>query len=309
VSIGGLRIAATVAVALLGSVANGLLAGPIIVPGNSFESPVSPFVSINIDSWQKSPKPDWYVEGGGFLWTQLTGIFKNTTTTSSNHIDNCDGDQALWLFAVPEVGLFQDYDSVDWRDAEATHAFDARFEEGSAYELAAAVAGAGGGMLQGATLELSLYYRDGASNRVTVAATTLTNLLTVFSNNTHLLDFSVQVPTVRSSDAWAGRNIGILLLSTVDTNLQGGYWDVDNVRLRSSQSPVLQGPLADNGQFGFTLVSEPGSVVELLASTNLLESSSNWTSLGRLTNVTGTTAFVDTSPSFPQRFYRARQVP
>src|SRR5262249_29890310 len=79
--------------------------GAISIPNNSFESPATPYVSINIDSWQKSDKPAWYQEGGGLLWTQLTGIFKNTPTNSSDHIDNCDGNQALWLFAVPEVAL------------------------------------------------------------------------------------------------------------------------------------------------------------------------------------------------------------
>src|SRR5262245_39645715 len=91
-------------------------AGAINIPNNSFESPATSFVSININAWQKSPKPDWYQESGGFLWTQLTGIFKNTPATSADHIDNCDGNQALWLFAVPEVGLFQDYDSTDWHN-------------------------------------------------------------------------------------------------------------------------------------------------------------------------------------------------
>jgi hypothetical protein len=93
-----------------------LLAGTIHIPNHSFELPTTSFVSINIDSWQKTPKPDWYVEDGGFLWTQLTGAFKNNAPPSPDHIVNCDGNQAIWLFAVPEVGLFQDYDSMDLDD-------------------------------------------------------------------------------------------------------------------------------------------------------------------------------------------------
>ena len=294
---------------MLGGVAGVVQAGPINVPGGSFESPATLYVSINIDSWQKTPKPDGYVEGGGFLWTQLTGLFKNTPASSANHIDNCDGNQVMWLFAVPEVGLFQDRDSLDWNDETPTHEFTARFEAGCSYQLTAGVSGFGGGMLEGATLELGLYYRDAASNRVTVAATTVTNSLTVFSNNTHLIDYAVSVPTVRSNDAWAGQNIGILLLSTVDTNLQGGYWDLDNVRLASTRSPVMSAPASENGRFQFTLLSEPGGVVEILAGTNLLNAPVNWTSLGRLTNSTGTYRFVDTNAGFQKRFYQARPVP
>ena len=85
--------------------------------------------------------------------------------------------------------------------------------------------------MSGSTLEIKLYYRDGASNQVTVAATTATYDTTVFSNITHLLDFEVIVPTVQTNDAWAGQNIGIQLQSTVPANLIGGVWDVENVRL------------------------------------------------------------------------------
>src|SRR5262245_57928385 len=105
------------------------------VPNASFESPSTTFVNINIDFWQKTSKPVGYDESGGFLWTQLTGAFKNTPSGSADHIDNCDGDQAAWLFAVPEVGLFQDYDSVDWNDPVPTHAFNATYRAGKAYRL------------------------------------------------------------------------------------------------------------------------------------------------------------------------------
>jgi hypothetical protein len=39
----------------------------IPIPNGSFELPVTPFVSVNVDAWEKPPKPDWYVEEGGFL--------------------------------------------------------------------------------------------------------------------------------------------------------------------------------------------------------------------------------------------------
>ena len=283
------------------------LAASVSIPNHSFEIPRSNFVSILIDSWQKTPKPDWYVEGGGFTWDQLTGAFNNPATNSSGHITNCDGHQAIWLFAVPEVGLFQDHNSMDFEDPEPTHAFDARFEVGKSYHLTVGVIGTGGGMQQGATLELSLYYRDSASNRVAVAATTLTNLVTIFSNNTYLVDCRVNVPTVRSNDAWAGQNIGMLLLSTVTTNLQGGYWDLDNVRL--VEGPAWLNAVRTNNQFEAVLLGETGAAFEVLATTNAALPSANGTSLGTWTNFLGTIPFVDTNAGLEQRFYRARQLP
>jgi len=284
-------------------------AASLPVPNASFEAPATSYVSVNVDSWQKAPKPDWYVESGGFLWIYNIGLFKNTPTNSSDHIDNCDGNQAIWLFVVPEVGLFQDYDSIDARSPVPTHAFNATFDPGKSYQLTVGVIGTGGGMLQGATLELSLYYRDAASNKVTVAAVSLTNTTDVFSNNTHLVDCQVNVPAVRPSDAWAGQHIGVQMLSTVDTNLQGGYWDLDNVRLSSTLEPVLTNPVWTNNQFQFTLQSEPGLTIEILSATNLALPLSNWTSLGTITNTTGTTPITNPTASTNWRYYCARHVP
>jgi hypothetical protein len=282
------------------------LAGPVTVPNGSFESPTTSFVSVNLDSWQKAPKPDWYVESGGFLRTQLTGLFKNTATNSPDHIDNCDGDQALWLFVVPEVSLFQDYDSVDWNDSVPSHALNATYEAGKSYQLTVGVIGTAGGMQQGATLELSLYYRDAASNRVAVAVTSITNTTALFTNATHFLDFNVSVPTVKADDAWAGQHIGIQLLSTVTTNLQGGYWDLDHVRLAALQELVLLDPVSTNGQFQFTLKSEPGLEIEILSTTNVALPMSEWASAGIVINTSGSMVFTETA-SEAGRFYRARQ--
>ena len=288
----------------------GPLSGETIpIPNGSFESPATVFVDLNIDSWQKSPKPDDYVESGGFTWAQLAGTFKNTPAGNPDHIDNCDGNQAIWMFAVPKAGVFQDYNSKDWKDAEPTHAFDARFEVGKSYQLTVGVIAMGGGMSNGATAEISLYYRDPASNMMTVAATAITNLPTIFSNRTHLIDFEVSIPTVQAADPWAGQNIGVQILSTVSTNLQGGYWDFDNVRLSSSQAPALLGGVFANGQFTLTLQSEPGLRFEILASSDVAQPLSNWTSLGTVSNATGTVPFTDTTANSSRRFYRALQLP
>lgn len=283
--------------------------GTLHVPNGSFESPLTPYVSVNIDSWQKAAKPDWYVESGEFLWSYNVGIFKNDPTNSTDHIDNMDGNQAIWLFAVPEVALFQDHDSVDWSGLAPTNALDARFEPGKSYRLAVGVIATGGGMLQGATLEIGLYYRDSASNKVTVAAVSITNTTSIFTNNTHLIDFEVNVPMIKVGDAWADRHIGIQMLSTVSTNLQGGYWDLDNVRLTAIQEPVLLDPAWTNGQFQFTMRSEPGLAFEVLASEHPGLPISGWISRGYLTNAAGSATFTDTAATPAQQFYRARQLP
>ena len=84
-------------------------------------------------------------------------------------IDNCDGTQAAFLFAFPDVAIFQDYDSIYGTNTTPSHAFNATFNVGSAYSLTVGVIGGVYGsppLFEGATLQLSLYYRDAASNMV-----------------------------------------------------------------------------------------------------------------------------------------------
>jgi hypothetical protein len=277
-----------------------LRAETIPIPNASFESPPTDFATPLIDSWQQIPPAD-------FLNNVFqSGVFSNVPPP----IDNCDGDQCAFLFvASNQVAILQDYDSTDWANPTPTHAFSATFEVGKSYTLTVGVLGGTNlsiPMQEGTRLALSLYYRDGA-NMVTVAATTITNSGSLFPSPTHFIDFKVRVPTVKASDAWASRHIGVQLLSSVfDTALAGGYWDVDNVRLVAG--PVLLTPARSNGQCTFTLESEPGLRFEILASTNLALPLSNWTSLGTLTNVTGDVPFLDPATNLNSRFYRARQL-
>ena len=154
-------------------------------------------------------------------------------------------------------------------------------------------------------MEISLYYLDASSNKVTVAATSITNNLIDFPTTTHLVDRRVAVPTVKAGDVWAGQNIGIQMLSTVSTNLQGGYWDLDNVRLSSQVEPALRDLVQTNGQFSFTLRSEPGSKFEIMTTTNVSLATSNWISLATLTNDTGTISFTHAVTNLASGYYRA----
>jgi hypothetical protein len=223
----------------LGAGVSPLPAQPIPVPNGSFESPVPPAgfpVNTRIDSWQESPQPAWFnpADFGGVTWDQLTGVFPNPPPESSaNHIDNLDGAQAAYLFAVPEVALFQDYDTVDWDDAAPSHAFNSTFEVGMAYRLTVGVIG-GSGMAEGAGLRLSLYYRDPASNPVTVGATDIFYSTAAFPTITHLNDYQVDIPPVQASDAWAGKTLGVQIAAI---SPGGTYWDIENVRVSAIPEP------------------------------------------------------------------------
>lgn len=217
--------------AFLAAWANPIHSASVYVPNASFELPETVFVDVNIDSWEDCPKPWWYDESGGYLWSQLTGVFLNVPPEDPSHIDNCDALQAAWLFAVPEVELFQD--------------LAATFEIGRAYHLIAGIIGGGGNMKDGVPIEIRLYYRDGEDNKVTVGAATCTFDLEA-GYIKHFNNVQLDIPPVGEADPWAGKNIGVQLVSALsfpedldpDTGRAGGFWDLDNIRLTTS----LPGP-------------------------------------------------------------------
>jgi hypothetical protein len=183
---------------------------------------------------------------------------------------------------------------------------------GKAYTLTVGMIGGGGGMVEGSTFQLSLYYLDASSNMDFVAMTTVTNTPANFPTGTHFVDFHVQVPGVQPTDPWAGKNIGIQMLATPDFNdaaQWGGYWDVDNVRLIETTALSLVNPALTNGQLGFTVQSEPGVVFQILATTNLSLAATNWTRVATFTNSTGSLPYVDQSAVLGQRFYTTQPLP
>lgn len=212
-----------------------LCAQPIILPNFSFESPSAPnsypFVNISVDAWQKNPEPAYFQPAFGNFgipWVGTAGVFLDVNPYQ-NHV----GNQVGYLLAAPQVALFQDYSS------SPTHDFNAIFEVGKAYNLTVGLFGKSS-LAPGSTLELSLYYRDNADNKVTVGSTTVTYNSALFPSATplNLIDFSVNVPTVQAGDAWAGQHIGIQLASTVPIEQTSfGNWDFDNVRLTAVPEP------------------------------------------------------------------------
>ena len=293
------------ATVLVGVIA--LHAADLLVPNDSFESPVvpavTPYAGPEVDIWEKTAQPAWYdpSKNSDTPWSYLMGTFYNVPFPGQT-IDNCHGRQAAFLFALPEAGLFQDYDSTP------SHALNAVFKPGNLYTLTVAVIGGGGGMKSGATLQLALYYRDGASNKVTVAATTITNSTDAFPTSTHFVDYHVEVPATELTDPWAGKHIGIQLLSTTAFELAGGYWDLDHVRLTQTQLPRISAVQANTNLLSFTLESEPGLIFQILSTTNLANPFDSWPVLNTVTNVTGEVTFSDSIAGPGQRFYRARQL-
>src|SRR5262245_27152612 len=182
-----------ICLALMLACASALLAGTIYVPNSSFESPATDFAISEIGAWQKAPQPAWYNDTN-FPWAQLVGQFLNTSNGAPDHIDNMDGRQAAYLFAVPGVAIFQDYNTISGTNSSPSRQFNAQFEAGKSYTLSMGVLGGGGGMSNGATFQISLYFRDAASNMVTVGAITITISRALFPTNTHLADFHVRIP-------------------------------------------------------------------------------------------------------------------
>jgi hypothetical protein len=212
-----------VALAVGAAVGSTLHAASIIVPNSSFESPntLPAGVSTTIDSWQKAPKPAYFDEATfGFQWIQTAGIFFD-----SNPYANHDGTQCAYMLSFPGVTLFQD----------ATSGLNATYGVGQSYTMTLGVFGKS--MSANAnSLQLSLFYRDAGNNVITIGSpTTITYNPANFplTPPLNLVDYSVTIPAVQAGDAWAGKNIGVMI-QVASSDFQGGYWDMDNLRLTNA---------------------------------------------------------------------------
>lgn len=228
------RVASIVAtLAILTSSAATIQAATIDVPNGSFElQPAAgqpQGVNINVDSWQKAPKPAYFdaiEQNFGIFWIQTAGVFVDPST---NAYANRLGDQAAYLLPYSQVTLFQDLSTPG-----------ATYEAGMSYTFTLGVFGKG--MVGGETLQLSLFYRDGLNNMVTVGdPTTVTYSTAAFplTSPLNLIDYSVTIGEVLAGDAWAGRNIGLKIESTATSTFANGQanWDIDNVRLTATAVP------------------------------------------------------------------------
>lgn len=206
------------------------------VPNGSFESPSTTFVTTIIDSWQKAPQPDYFASVAstyGFTWDQTAGLFLNTPSGASDHIDNVDGSQSAYLLAFPSVSLSQNLTTT--------------YQVGVSYALTVGVLGKG--LTDGDFLSLSFSYTDASNNQVQIAKTTVTYSAAGLPSTTHLTDFQVDLPSVQAGDAWAGKQIGVQVTSVYGDG--NGYWDVDNVRVSAVPEPQSLVVVAAFGLLGF----------------------------------------------------------
>jgi len=219
-----------------------LQAQPISVSNYSFESQlVNPMVfpvDFRLDSWQKAPKPGYFTDSPQLTWNQTVGMFNGTL---QNPYSNLVGNQAAYMLSLPGAGIFQDNQSTDWNGAVS--GLNASFQIGYAYQLTLGVFGKS--MVENySSMQLSLYYRDGADMVTVGVPTTITFNSITFNpaGPSTLVDYSVITPVVQAGDAWAGKNIGVRIDSALGTG--DGYWDMDNVRLTAVPEPASLSMLA-----------------------------------------------------------------
>lgn len=288
--------------------AGGAQAALIPLPNASFEGPVTDYADLRIDAWAKTPKPDWYEESQPGEWLQLTGVFKNVPPGEEGHYENVDGDQAAFLFAVPQAGIFQDSTATDLEGAAPEAVLDATYQVGRAYRMTVAVNGGGGGMVDGTQLYLILHYLDEEDAQIPLATSLIEYLPKPAPGPRLLTDHQVSIPAVQAGDAWAGRPIGVQIVSGAIA--AGGYWDLDNVRLESFVAPVLSAPAMAGGHFQFVIEGEAGAQYQIFSTGDVTAPDGTWESLGTVLNETGSVAFTDPTPAdaATPRYYRARQV-
>ena len=288
--------------------AEGIVETPVVVPNGSFETPTTTYAWPPIDFWQKTPKPADFDESQGYPWAAEVGLFLNNPAGSPDYIVNCDLRQALYLFSYPGVGLFQDYDSIGSTSTTPDRRLDVLFEPNHSYRLTVGIIGGPGSQLMhGTTLQLELYYREANTNLVTVASNVISHSVNVFPDHVHFQDFAVETRVVEAGDAWAGKHLGIRLLSTTTHDLLGGYWDLDNVRLtiRQHLGPTITLEPTNNG-YQLSWPVTPGCVYQPQISKDL----KSWSNVGPSLTPTGDVGGVFISEPDPQRaFYRVLVLP
>jgi hypothetical protein len=188
----------------------------ISVGNSSFESPnvsASPYAAgfpvltpgtLSYDAWGTESANDGVVLNGHYdrAFTNLTGA------------------QCGWM----DVGSWQSY--VAYQDLTS-----ATYEVGKAYTLKVGIGRLPTEQNMDAQMDIALFARlDATSNAVAGTTTVRYGDLSA----TQLTDYTVSVPTVQSTDAWAGKPISIWLHSqTFNGSINGSCWNFDNVRLSS----------------------------------------------------------------------------
>ena len=282
-----LRLNTLVAFAILAGV-NGVRAQQITVSNALFELPTTTYATPEVSLWNTIPP-----QGSN---EDAIGVFTNSPAFGAGaYITNCAGTQAAYMFSDPGLVLYQ--------------VLPATYTVGAGYQLVTGIIGGPATAeypvpANGAIMQMSLFYLSG-TNMVAIGYTNVANTTNTFSNIIQFVDFELDIPPVKSTNAWAGKNIGIAFSTILPNGVEeGGAWDLDDVQLFST--PCFLNPAATNGQFTATFKSSPGSAFQILATSNLSVSESNWTAIATVTNTNGTMLFRDSQATRPARFYGAR---
>ena len=211
----GLQVFAVLAVLATCGLATANVISPITVPNYSFESPdvsASPYYALF--PTQNTPSYDAWAS------TATAGVVLNGQYGRA--YTNLDGTQCGWMDGnTATTFVFQDLTGAD-----------ATFQVGKAYTLTVGLGAEVDSAANGRMIEIALFYRsaDTTGNEVAGTYAEYGSL-----SNTSMTNYSVNVPVVQSTDAWAGQQIAIWIRSPGDTS--GGTWDFDNVRLESTATP------------------------------------------------------------------------
>ena len=164
---------------LLSAIAVLLLTSPALsqsisltVPNYDFSTPyvapVSPYAAAGFGSgnWQVSSPPAWWAYGSD-AWYDQAGVFVNVPSEWIDNLVPSGGtlthQQAAFVYDTPGLELSQTLSST--------------FQVGQSYQLTVGIAGGGGGMQLGSSMEIGLYYLDGNGNQdlLSMGTATVTN--------------------------------------------------------------------------------------------------------------------------------------
>jgi hypothetical protein len=161
-------------------------------------------------------------------------------------------------------------------------------------------------MPEGATLLLGLYYRNTAGVINWIATSPVTFNKANFPSVTNLVDYYVNVGPVQGTDPWAGKQIGIGVVSTTPQDKTGGYWDLDNVRLSSEWAGFVLTVVRTGSELRISWPSTSGLYYVLGMSVDL----KSWSPVGVAQRGTGQrlSATVSTSDHV-QAFFRVVAAP
>ena len=222
----------------------GIAAGDVSipVPNGSFENP--PVGVGGFQFWgNASPSPGaWATTGEG-------GVVNNTNGRFGPNPTGVDGTQVGFLDGPP-CGF--------WQDSITT------FQVGQSYTLTMAFCERGDyAGDEGDLVRVALFGREAGGGAAVAASVTLNH--TQLANGVVLTDYTVTVPEVQSTDAWAGLPLGIWVNADPFTASSGIFFD--NARLTTTGSVTGSSTWTGNVDHDFGL---DGNWTEALVSASKL---------------------------------------